>query len=377
MSFFNSAIVYNHFFRKIRALFGQPDQNLKKTILRGGFFLLKLLICIAAGYWLYQQLDMWRVKEAIISLSWSYVALFFLIFIFIAMIHSLRFVILSAQKLTTRSLIFNFQLINIANFINIFVPMRGGDIVRTTLLHQNTHHFPKFMRCMGVLLTEKGLEVGSFVLIFITSYMLGYDNIPSVLGVAAGAFVCVIPFMVLATRIADKWLDDDTSLTSTIPTDGATKPRLSAWLKRFIVSLSSGLKDLLIGFLHTLGNIKAFTLSYGVTFGLRMLETVMILFILQALNIDLSFPQALVVYAITFLSLMVPGLPGFIGTFHAAAIYAVSLYGISLELATAYALVAHLALLSTSFCLGLICILTTRVKNPFSVLKNNKKLVNQ
>ena len=338
---------------------------MSKPIKHQAFFALKLLICVLAGYWFYHQIDLSLVAHHLMAVKWPYIALFFVIFTGLASVQSFRFLILSRMPISVKNIVFNFQLINIANFMNIFLPVRGGDILRATFLQQNTRYFDNFMRCFGVLLTEKGLEVGSFTLIFIVGYALGLDTLVAILSAATLCFILIFPFLLWARSLKNKLGSFQ---------DNTDKKAHTTWIRKLSSRFSKGMQDLVLGFLDSISHKKSFAGSYLLSFILRLLENFMVLFVLWALNIDLAFSHALVVYAITFLSLMIPGLPGFIGTFHAAAIYAVSLYGVSLELATAYAVLAHAALLATSFFIGLLSLLTTNIQNPFSVLKINKKL---
>ncbi|WP_322015058.1 lysylphosphatidylglycerol synthase transmembrane domain-containing protein [Paraburkholderia sp. J12] len=73
-------------------------------------------------------------------------------------------------------------------------------------------------------------------------------------------------------------------------------------------------------------------------------ETGLFWSILHGLNIDVDFPAALMIMAVTTLSTLVPSSPGYVGPFHFAAYTMAVMSGSSPSAAASFAVLSHLAL---------------------------------
>lgn len=73
-------------------------------------------------------------------------------------------------------------------------------------------------------------------------------------------------------------------------------------------------------------------------------ETGLFWSILHGLNIDVDFPAALMIMAVTTLSTLVPSSPGYVGPFHFAAYSMAVVFGSSAPAAASFAVLAHLSL---------------------------------
>jgi glycosyltransferase 2 family protein len=73
-------------------------------------------------------------------------------------------------------------------------------------------------------------------------------------------------------------------------------------------------------------------------------ETGLFWAILHGLNIDVDFPGALTIMAVTTLSTLVPSSPGYVGPFHFAAYSMAVMFGSSAPAAASFAVLSHLSL---------------------------------
>jgi len=113
----------------------------------------------------------------------------------------------------------------------------------------------------------------------------------------------------------------------------------SARLAKVIVTVSG-----LIGSIGAMSRVSVLLLITALSACIWVGETGLFWAILHGLNIDVDFPGALTIMAVTTLSTLVPSSPGYVGPFHFAAYSMAVMFGSSASAAASFAVLSHLAL---------------------------------
>ena len=131
----------------------------------------------------------------------------------------------------------------------------------------------------------------------------------------------------------------------------ATRPSQAGHLlTRYLFFLPEAVKDSIVGIvikfsrgLEFLTNGKLVT-SVGLqTLGIWLLMGFSNIFVFKAFNLDLPIDAAFVVLVVVSISILVPSSPGFVGVYHAGAVWSLTRYGVGREDALSCALVLHAA----------------------------------
>jgi len=109
--------------------------------------------------------------------------------------------------------------------------------------------------------------------------------------------------------------------------------------------------------------IKVWFLSFIVW----LLHLPLYYYILSVLGVQLGAIELLVVMCITSLSSLIPSAPGYIGTFEASAILALQIFGVGINTATSFAIIAHLVGYVSTTILGFLALQELSIK--FSEIK--------
>lgn len=93
-------------------------------------------------------------------------------------------------------------------------------------------------------------------------------------------------------------------------------------------------------------------------------------YILAGLGVSLGFWQLVVVVSISSLSAMIPSSPGHVGTFEAAAIFSLQLFGVDINTAASFAVISHIVSYVSTTVLGFIAM--NRLAIGFSDIGKNQ-----
>lgn len=210
---------------------------------------------------------------------------------------------------------------------NNVLPFRLGELVRMELLTR-TGQISRGST-VAVVALERLVDMASFLVLFAVAVpLLAVDltSDPRVAWVLAGV---LIAFSVVV------WLATNPSVFPRVVAF-VTRPfseRLQAWVfdkaQRFVDGFSA------------LRSSRAVVESLALTFLTRLVGMVTIQCWLWAFGLDLPLYAPLIVMVFLSIGTMVPSSPGFVGTFHVAAAYALELMGVEPAVAASVAIAGH------------------------------------
>lgn len=239
-------------------------------------------------------------------------------------------------------------------FFNAFFPARAGDLVRAYLLGRKTG-----MRKTTVLATiviEKAFDGIALLLMLLLSLMLlptvtTEDSAaisPDLLAWVAGiGLVAALGGLALFYRFSDR-------LARVVERFFAITP-FPGWMERLAVRLI----ETFAGGLHVFKSPRPLALAGGISLLVWVVVAGMFLVALQSFRTP--FPPELVspagllfMTALVNLGLLVPALPGNVGTYEALVVAAMAVFRADKELAVAFALIFHVGQLVVTLVVGVI-----------------------
>ncbi|HET9496042.1 MAG TPA: lysylphosphatidylglycerol synthase transmembrane domain-containing protein [Chloroflexia bacterium] len=239
-------------------------------------------------------------------------------------------------------------------FFNAFFPARAGDLVRAYLLGRKTG-----MRKTTVLATiviEKAFDGIALLLMLLLSLMLlptvtTEDSAaisPDLLAWVAGiGLVAALGGLALFYRFSDR-------LARVVERFFAITP-FPGWMERLAVRLI----ETFAGGLHVFKSPRPLALAGGISLLVWVVVAGMFLVALQSFRTP--FPPELVspagllfMTALVNLGLLVPALPGNVGTYEALVVAAMAVFRADKELAVAFALIFHVGQLVVTLMVGVI-----------------------
>lgn len=239
-----------------------------------------------------------------------------------------------------------FQGMAVGLFANIFLPFRGGDILRCYVLGRLLP-MTGFSGQLGVMMLEKIIELISMVLIVIFwVWVAGVGAAPRELALA-GVVICLLCYVLFkSVKIVEKAL-----------------ARLSAErlpLSKIVSRVHSFLKNFIEGLyiLGRRGNLAEIVFQTGC---LRVMQAVLFYGFAVTLGLEISALEAFVLTAFVGFATSIPALPGFIGTFEFVVAAGLAFFGVERADAVSFAVLGHGWLLLTWVFIGLAGILTLPV----------------
>jgi len=232
-------------------------------------------------------------------------------------------------------LIDSFSLQMLGYMANTIFPMRLGEVARGILLGKKIK-IPT-STALATVVVERLLDVLSLLAVFVLvglfySFPEGFVKGAITLGIGALGLLVIILYYSLAKD----------------PLGGITGKILSV----LPVTIREKIKSIIRGFIDGFSMLKS-----GRHYPKVVLETVLlwVLYGLQEFSVLVAFGfhrdyaliaaspvvATLVILAVVAVVLSIPSAPGGIGTFHAAAIFALSLFGVGMDRAVGFALVIH------------------------------------
>lgn len=219
--------------------------------------------------------------------------------------------------------------------LNNILPLRAGDVVRAVV----------FPRKIGV---SRSLSTVS--LVFERLFDFSAICIGLLLGLALSPNLA-IPDMIVS---AAQWLGL-ASLAGIIFLSAV----VPVFRKRFERS-NSKFGQVIQSFFNStalLSNPRVLLISAFLSFPIWLGEAGLFYFVALGFGISITFTNAIFVMALATLATLIPSSPGYIGPFHLAALTAVSLAGLSMEIAAGYATFVHLALWGSTTFVGITILL--------------------
>lgn len=244
-------------------------------------------------------------------------------------------------------------------FFNAFLPARAGDLIRAYLLGRSTGL--RKTTILATIVIEKAFDGIALLLIFLFSLILlpgavsnaaGTGVAPDVLAWLAGiALVAAVAGLALFYRFSHVIVRLVERVFSILP--------LPRRLERLIIRLI----ETFAGGMHIFKTPRPLMMSGAISVGVWLVVVFMFLAALQ--SFEAGFPAGLLSLAgllfmtgIVNLGLLVPALPGNVGTYEALCIAAMAVFAVDKELAVAFALVFHIGQLLVTIIVGVIAFWT-------------------
>ena len=224
---------------------------------------------------------------------------------------------------------------------NLLLPLRAGDFLRCAVLK----HVAPATRVSGIISTlalEKLLELIAVAAILFAWAMVLI--LPREVGAASMRVVAAALFAVGAVFIAWAMRRRIVGLLEFM----ASAPGWYGGIARRLLILVEELQLFL--------NWRRIAAAGLLTALLRLVEASMFFLLAQTANIPLTLPQAFLVMGMIAIATAIPAAPGFLGTYEAAGVLALSLIGIAKVDALAYVLASHMWFIGVWLIIGLISI---------------------
>lgn len=228
----------------------------------------------------------------------------------------------------------------IAMAANSILPMRAGDMMMAFVLKQKGSD--RTAGIFSVVMVDRFFDFATVVVIFMSTLALAPTiapwaaNVTLALGVAL-AFL--VGMLWLTVRFRRLWLKVCELLLSRM-----SSHRSGRWRAR--------LHDLFDG-LASVDRISTLAMVVALSVGVWATTSASYWFGLSAVRVEAQLVAAAFAASAVALSFVVPITPGGVGVFHAAAVLALSIFGVPAETALAFAIILH------AFQLGSVLILAT------------------
>jgi uncharacterized protein (TIRG00374 family) len=224
-----------------------------------------------------------------------------------------------------------FRISNVGNMLIMLLPLRLGELSRPYMMRQQLQ--ASFSRTLGAVAVERMLD-GLLVslLFFVTTWSLPASyQVPASLHLGAllalGLFAGVSLLLGLSLYSRDR-------LFALLERLGGS--RLQGLVRKLTLTLQSFLDGL-----QALPNGRTAAVLLGTTLGYWAVNGLGLWALCCAFGWQLPVACGFILMCVLVIFIMIPAGPGFIGTFQAAIVAGLSIFGISQESAVAYSLVAH------------------------------------
>jgi uncharacterized protein (TIRG00374 family) len=245
-------------------------------------------------------------------------------------------------------------------FFNAFFPARAGDVVRSYLLGRETGL--RKTTVLATIVIEKAFDGMALLLMLLLSLVLlpratssaaGSSGLaPDLLAWVAGiGLVAAIAGLVLFYRFSDRIARLVERLFDRLP------------LPRRLERLAVRLIETFAGGMHVFKNPRP--LVYAAAISIVVWLVVALMFITALMSFQSPFPAELLspagilfMTALVNLGLLIPALPGNVGTYEALCVAALAVFKVDKELAVAFALIFHVGQLVVTLAVGAIAFWT-------------------
>ena len=242
-------------------------------------------------------------------------------------------------------------------FFNAFFPARAGDLVRAYLLGRSTGL--RKTTILATIVIEKAFDGIALLLIFLFSLVLlpgatarASAVAPDLLAWLAGlALVAAVAGLLLFYRFSSRIA----RLVERIFDFTPLPRRFERLLVRLIETFAGGM--------HIFKTPRPLIVAGVISLFVWLVVALMFLVALVSFQAAfpphlLSWPGLLFMTGLVNLGLLVPALPGNVGTYEALCIAAMAVFSVDKELAVAFALIFHVGQLVTTLAVGVIAFWT-------------------
>jgi uncharacterized protein (TIRG00374 family) len=291
---------------------------------RAALVLVGVLISVAALIALTQLVDVRRTAEVLARTDPLPLLVALAVVVAQLVLRSIRWGVLLPPTEGRRIVVRRIAPVLLVGYLgNVALPARLGEVVRAYLLSRREP--VAFSTSLGTVFLERVLDLATLALVgFVAAVVAdGPLWIVSGMGLAAALGLTVSGFLVIVGL-----------------------PRLVGWAQRVIGQGSqrlSAVAAILIRFGEGAGTQprKALALALTISVVCWLLDGTTFWLAGRALGVDVGWPAALLMAAVTVLGTAIPAAPGYIGTFELAAVAAGTALGVPSESALAMAVLAH------------------------------------
>jgi len=221
------------------------------------------------------------------------------------------------------------------------LPVRMGEVVRPWLLSRRTS--VSFSNVVGNLIIEKTFD-SAVIVFYILLGLLTTRNLPH--WVRTGAIVPAVAFVALATLVVLLWWRGEQFV----------ERWLVHWLPERLGVRVLGVARSLVDGMRVLGDPWLVLAVFVVSLTLWFLPILSSWVMIQAFHIDAPFNAALAVFILIGFGTALPQLPGMVGTYQLACVWALGLFGVPQPQALAYGIMLNAVQLATLVAQGLVAL---------------------
>jgi glycosyltransferase 2 family protein len=221
------------------------------------------------------------------------------------------------------------------------LPIRMGEVVRPWLLSRRAP--VSFSNVVGNLIIEKTFD-SAVIVFYILLGLLTTRNLPA--WVRSGAIVPAVGFVALAVLVVLLWWRGERFV--------------ERWLVRWLPERLGGrvlaVARSLVDGMRVLGDARLVLAVFAVSLALWFIPILSSWVMIQAFHLDVPFNAALAVFILIGFGTALPQLPGMVGTYQLACVWALGLFGVPQADALAYGIVLNAVQLSTLVAQGLVAL---------------------
>lgn len=318
---------------------------MKKGGVRDPRFWIGLALSGIFAYLAFRGMDPRAVAAALRKADYRFLPIALLLTYAVLWVRAKRWkVILGSLLEVETGLLFRVTIIGfLANYV---LPARIGEVVRAVLLGTKKNF--SISAAIGTVVVERLLDLISILLIFFLVYLL--DSIPGAGSELAGMLNrAAILFLLVATILMGLlWLLRNHTKKTVAWVEGSLGrlwPRGSEKLAKTLVSFALGLTPA-----QSFRDVVKLIFWTGC---LWVLSASIVVMLMQAFRLGLPWKAAWFILVALGLGVSVPSAPGFVGTFHFAAMGALLLYGVDRAEALSFAVVLHAVCILPVFVVGI------------------------
>lgn len=317
---------------------------MKSAIWKNPKIWLGIFISLVFAWLAVRGVDLAKVMQALEQADYAGVLVYALLIQAVFWLRALRWRVL-LEKLAVRSMRTVYGATVVGNMVNYLLPLRVGEISRAYLV--GTKAGVSRSSTFATIVVERLVDVVS-ILAFFVLLMATIDLPPTsdktrelmnqaALALSVMSILLLTGLFALHHRV-------DWVIRLLDATLGRITPSIAEQLRWRIASFADGIPPTQdwIG----LAKIAVYTLV------IWLVSAASIWVLLDSFHFDLPFEAACLVLVALSFGVSMPSAPGFIGTFHYAAILALLLYGIGQSDGLSFALVLHAAMVVPTILVG-------------------------
>lgn len=298
-----------------------------KNVLR---FALSLAVSVGCLYFVFRHVDFPMMMEQVKKADHRYTALFAIATAVIQVCRIYRWDILIRPfaRISKRAL---FRISSVGFLLILALPLRLGEFARPYMLKREAG--VSMTSGLGSIVVERVVDGLLVVLLFFvtTFYLDSRYTIPTAVktsGFVAFAIFGGAALVIVTALLTHGWVP---RLIARIgnPISEKITTKLLQMLESFIIGLRS------LPNVRALAAVVAWTLVYWAINGLGLY------WMMRAFGWDVPVAAGFMLVSIVVVGIMIPAGPGFLGTFHAAILAGLSIFGIGETGAAAYGLVVY------------------------------------